>query len=336
MRFVIYGAGAIGGALGGLLAQAGQEVALIARGAHLAALQQDGLRLMTPDGTRVLHLVAAAGARALGIRPDDVVCLCVKGQDSEAALRELAGVAPRAPLFCFQNGVRNEEIAARFVTQVYGVMVSVRGVHLRPGEVYAPQDPPGYLYLGCYPQGKDALAEDVAARLRQAGFLVTVTDDVMPYKWGKLMDNLSNAIIAATRGANDPHEPTGDIAAAVRAEAGRLLQQAGQRWISTEEQRRHWPEITGIPRRKLQIDAHGSTWQSLRRGQGSVEVDFLNGEIVRLARRLGAQAPLNEGLDKVLLEMAASGQPPGSYSAAQLRQRLGLPEPPPAPTKDVT
>ena len=56
MRYVVYGAGAVGGVVGGLLSVAGREVALIARGAHLQAIRADGLTVQTPDATHVLRL----------------------------------------------------------------------------------------------------------------------------------------------------------------------------------------------------------------------------------------------------------------------------------------
>ncbi|NOZ29701.1 MAG: 2-dehydropantoate 2-reductase, partial [Chloroflexi bacterium] len=225
------------------------------------------------------------------------------------------------PVFCLQNGVRNEELAAEHFPRVYGVMVRVGGVYLTDGEVIARRDPPGWLIIGRYPSGIDEIAERVALSLRSAGFFTMLTPDVMPYKWGKLMGNLANAIGAIT----NAHSPTNQqIAEAARAEARELLAQAGIRWIPHEELEREWPEITLPPRHRLDVEAQSSTWQSLARRQGSVETDFLNGEIVRLAKRLGRQAPINEALLRITQEMAAHQEPPGKYSPDELRSLLGL------------
>lgn len=96
MRYIIIGAGAVGGVVGGRLAGAGCEVVLVARGAHQVALRERGLRLRVPDGEFVQRLPVVGGPAELGeLRADDVLVLAVKTQDSEAALRAW-GPAPVA------------------------------------------------------------------------------------------------------------------------------------------------------------------------------------------------------------------------------------------------
>ena len=116
---------------------------------------------------------------------------------------DLREVTRDVPVFCLQNGVRNEEIAARYFPRVYGVMVRVGAVYLTDGEVLARRDPPGWFIIGCYPGGADKLSGIVAVKLRDAGFVVKVTADVMPYKWGKLILNLANAIGAISNARRD-------------------------------------------------------------------------------------------------------------------------------------
>ena len=225
------------------------------------------------------------------------------------------------PIFCFQNGVRNEEIAIKYFPRVYGVMVRVGGVFLTNGEVIARRDPPGWLIMGRYPAGSDDLVEAVACNLRDAGFHVKVTPEVVPYKWGKLMINLANAIGAITNVRGGGVRP---IIRAVQEEAEEILAAAGINWISAEELAREWPEIAERPRAWLDTEAQSSTWQSLARRQGTVETSFLNGEIVRVAKRMGKLAPLNEGLVRITEEMALRGELPGMYTPAELATMLGL------------
>ena len=85
MRYIVIGAGAIGGTIGGRLAASGHEVVLVARGAHLDALRARGLRLATPHGTSTLDIPAVAGPGELGLREDDVLLLATKTQDAEPA-----------------------------------------------------------------------------------------------------------------------------------------------------------------------------------------------------------------------------------------------------------
>jgi 2-dehydropantoate 2-reductase len=175
--------------------------------------------------------------------------------------------------------------------------------------------------MGCYPTGTDDLVETVAANLRSAGFLVKVTPDVMPYKWGKLMNNLTNATLAITNVRGGDTQP---ILAAVQQEATDILAQAGIRWVSNEELSQEWPERNVKPRGVVPDDSGSSTWQSLTRRQGTVETDFLNGEIVRLADQLKSRAPLNEKLLHICQEMASKGETPGKYTPTELSRLLGL------------
>ena len=90
MRYIIIGAGAVGGTIGGCLAQGGHEVVLVARGTHLDALREGGLRFGTPSGTDVLPIPAVGGPGELDLRPDDVLMVATKSQDSVAVLAEWA------------------------------------------------------------------------------------------------------------------------------------------------------------------------------------------------------------------------------------------------------
>ena len=114
MRFIVYGAGAIGGTLGARLAQAGEEVVLIARGAQLEALRASGLRLVTPDAVTQQQLPVVGHPGEIAFRAGDVVLLTTKTQDTDAALRDLllATAGADIPVVCAQNGVENERIGA--------------------------------------------------------------------------------------------------------------------------------------------------------------------------------------------------------------------------------
>jgi len=321
MRIIIYGAGAVGGAVGGLLALSGTPVILIGRPNNVNAIRESGLKLRTPDGTQIVQLPAVTSPDQIEFGPEDVVFLCVKSQDTDQALHDLSAVVKDIPVFCFQNGVRNEEIAFRYFPRVYGVMVKAGAVFIREGEVESRGKPPGRLVIGCYPEGKDALAESAAVNLRKAGYDVLVTPEIMPCKWGKLLENLANAVVAVT---NVPGGETNRIAAAVQDEGKDILARAGIRWVAVENIAVRPPKDVIRPQNDLYGVPLGSTWQSLVRGQGTVETDFLNGEIVRLAAKLGTKAPINEALLRITAEMAANQEKPGKYTPAELLKLLKL------------
>jgi len=321
MRYIIYGAGGIGSIMGGHLARTGHDVILIGRPGHASIINNNGLRLITPTGTHILRIPAVTNPSQIDFSTGDMLFLCMKGQDTELALKDLIKVTKDIPIFCFQNGVRNEEIVIRYFPSVYGVMVRVGAVYLADGEVIARRDPPGWYIIGQYPDGTDELTEDVAEALRIAGYLIRTTADIMPYKWGKLMGNLSNAVGAITNG---DRESTRFINSAVFQEAQAIVQKAGIKWISQEQVARDWLETTAPLHGQFNTEAQSSTWQSLARYQGSVETPFLNGEIVRVAKKLGLKAPINEKLVKISQEMAANHEPPGKYTSVRLSEILGI------------
>ena len=107
MRFVILGAGAVGGVIGARLHQAGFDVTLIARGSHLEAIRRDGLTLLTPVERVTLTVPAAAHPGEVDWSEDDVVLLATKSQDTLGALTALrAAAGTTVPLVCVQNGAQ--------------------------------------------------------------------------------------------------------------------------------------------------------------------------------------------------------------------------------------
>ena len=94
--------------------------------------------------------------------------------------------------------------------------------------------------------------------------------------------------------------------------------------MPAEEVARELPQITMPLRGSLDSEAQSSTWQSIARMTGTIETEFLNGEVVRLAKKLGRQAPINEKLLNISLEMSTNRELPGKYTPLQLRQLLGI------------
>jgi len=321
MRFIIYGAGGIGSIVGGNLALVGEEVILVARPAHAAAINADGLLLKTPAGDHRVRVRAVTEPSEIEFRDDDVVLLTMKSQHTDDALRALKVCVDDVPVFCLQNSVRNEETASGLFSRVYGVTVRIGAVYLVPGEVIARMNPPGWLIMGSYPSGTDDLLEDVGARLRAANFTVKITPEVMTYKWGKVMNNIGSAVGAITNAAR---ADCLELAGEARAEFRALLEEAGIAYTTDARIAAEWPEFTIKAPNYSAGEAQSSTWQSLARKQGSVENEYFNGEVVRVARRLGKDAPINGGLNRIMQDMARNGEVPGKYTLAELRQVLGL------------
>jgi 2-dehydropantoate 2-reductase len=317
MRYIIYGAGGIGGVIGGKLFQRGHEVVLLCRGEQVTAIQRRGLTVKTPTETLQLPMRAAAHPRELVFTERDVVIFTMKSQDTELALRDLQRAGDSdIPVICCQNGVDNERMAARRFSRVYGMVVWMPATYLEPGVVLNHASPiGGILDAGCYPHGVDSLITQVTADLTACGFSAKADLAIMRWKYTKLLSNLRNALQAIC----GLDAPGGDIARMARQEALACYKAAGIDFISEEEMRRRiqteirMAEIEGHPR------AGGSTWQSLVRGLPSVEVDYLNGEIVLLGKLYGVPTPYNAVLQRIANEMAKRGKPPGSMTVEQLQ-----------------
>src|SRR5688572_8726251 len=160
MRFIVLGAGAIGGVVGARLAQHGRDVLLVARGAHYEAIRDNGLRIESPHEATTLGIPVVDGLSEISWRGDDVVLLATKTQDTEASLDALSRVSPcTLPSYCAQNSAANERMAGERFANVYGVFVWCPADYLKRGSVQlwcAPKS--GILHVGCYPSGSDALA----------------------------------------------------------------------------------------------------------------------------------------------------------------------------------
>ena len=318
MRYIVYGAGAVGGSIGARLFDAGLEVVLIARGPHLEAIQRDGLAVRTPEGESTTRVPTVGHPSEIEWLPDDVVLLTVKSQHTAAALDDLAQAARDVPIVCAQNGVANERMALRRFSLVYAMMVMLPATRIAPGEVVMYATPVGGLLdIGCYPRGSDVLAEQIARDLTRTQLNARVDPNVMRLKYGKLLENLANAVQALC----GLDAAAGDLVRAVRAEGRAVLKAAGIDFATESEmdQRRAESMIALQP-----IEGQGrggSTWQSLARRAGSIETDYLNGEIALLGALHGVPTPYNRLLQRLAAQAAREQRAPGSHTVDELIAR---------------
>jgi 2-dehydropantoate 2-reductase len=316
-RYVVYGAGAVGGVVGARLFQAGHEVALIARGTHLEAIRRDGLRLITPTEDVTQRIPAAGDPAELEIgRDGDVVLLCVKSQDTVGALEALrmAGADPVA-IVCLQNGVENERAVLRRFPEVYGAVVIAPTNHLEPGVVEASGAKlSGFINVGRYPSGADARAREIAAALDGAQFASRAVEDVMRLKYAKLLLNLGNVIGALFRESAERD----DLRSRVIAEGEAVLTAAGIAHDDPDVDRGHQHAAIGVADIPGRPRAGSSSWQSLARGTGAIETDYLNGEISLLGRMHGVPTSANDALCRLANAHARRGGGPGELDAADV------------------
>lgn len=318
---MVYGAGAIGGLVGGRLAQAGREVTLIARGPHLDVLRSRGLTIESPAGRVTLGIPAVGHPRDVDWSTGPAVLMAVKSQHTSAVLAELAGVAPAdTPVVCLQNGVANEAAALRLFPSVHAVCVMCPASHLGPGVVQAWSSPvTGLLDIGRYPAGSGPVTRTVADDLRAATFDSRVVEDIVRWKRRKLLMNLANAVEAMC----GPGERSGALVRMLAAEGEAVLAAAGLEVATPDEDRDRRGDLMKLGEIAGRHREGGSTWQSVTRGTGNIETDYLNGEIVLLGRIHGVPTPANQLVQRAAREFTAAGRPAGSLAADSLLARLG-------------
>ncbi len=219
---------------------------------------------------------------------------------------------------CLQNGVESPRLALRRFRHVYGVCVWLPSTFVEPGIVSAAGSPlTGILHLGRYPHGTDDTARHIAADLEAARFEAPVVPDVSRWQYAKLLHNLGTALEALS-GPVDGAQGRA-LQASVRAEGEAVLDAARIARASAEEQKEaRGDKVTLVP-----LDGAprgGSSWQSLARGTGTIEADYLNGEIVLLGRLHGVPTPLNELLQHLAGRFAREHRPAGSLPVAELER----------------
>ncbi len=292
MKYVVYGAGAVGGVIGARLHLAGLDTTLIARGAHLAQIRRSGLVLDGAGGRRVVQPPASDTVADVAWTDDTVVLLCVKSHQTPTALADLVAHAPvETPVVCAQNGVANETEVLRRFPRTYGLTVMLPSLHLEPGTVVEKCTPvPGILDLGRYPEGVDATAERIAADLRAAGFESAPRADIMGWKYRKLLVNA----VGDAGGLAEADEDVAVLRTEVLAEGEAVLAAAGIVAVTAEQDDVRRGDLLR-PRADIASYPGNSLRQSLARGLTS-EIDYRAGEIILLGRLHGVPTPVNERL----------------------------------------
>ncbi|HKX30496.1 MAG TPA: 2-dehydropantoate 2-reductase [Blastocatellia bacterium] len=334
MRFIIHGAGALGSLVGGMLGESGAEVILVSRPAHAAEINRQGLLVKSRTGDRTYkNIRAVTSPTEIRPHPEDVVLLTVKAQQSGVAVHALREVFPEeTPIFCLQNGVRNEEVAAERFLHVYGAMAGLVVSYLSPGVIAHTMS--NRIGIGNYPFGCDGLGTAVAAQLESAGFSVSKHESIMAVKWSKLLLNLNNAtyaIIGAYLQLGLVTPSISAFTADVMEEGLQVLDGSG---ISLEDPdnpydlRAHIAELRNVTEDLAKINeaqslpealrAYPSTWTDLKLKRGETEAGFFNGEIVLLGEKHHLPTPFNSALLQIVETIAADYDEPGYYTIEEL------------------
>ena len=284
MNIAVMGAGAVGCYFGGMLARAGHAVTLVARPAHVQALQHSGLWLQTLTFEQRVAVQAHSDASA--VRGAQCVLFCVKSTDTETAGRAMAPhLDAGAVVLSLQNGVDNaERLQALLQRPVIAAVVYVATEMVAPGHVR--HHGRGDLVLAPAPA-----SEAIAATLRGAGIPVQVSDNATGALWAKLVLNCAYNALSALSGLpygpmlHSPGLPVVQVMTDIVAECQAVAQASGvalpDGLLST---------VLGLA--DSMPGQMSSTAQDLARGKRS-EIDHLNGFIARRGEALGIATPAN-------------------------------------------
>jgi 2-dehydropantoate 2-reductase len=298
MRIVIMGAGGLGGYFGARLAAAGNDVAFVARGAHLAAIRQDGLRVTSAKGDLHLRDVVATDAPD-SLAPADVVMVAVKLWDTEAAAQAIKPlVRPGTAVVSFQNGVSKDDVLRRVlgsdaviggVGQI-GVVISSPGVIAHTGTM-------AKLIFGEFDNRRSQRVEALLAACVSAGIDAEIAADINLAIWEKFAFlvpmSACTASMRSTIGPIRTNPQAFGFLLDVMKEAvavGRALGVALPGNFA--EQRQAFIEA-------LPSQMTASMAGDLARGN-RLELPWLSGAVVELGEKAGIPTPLNRAVRDIL------------------------------------
>ncbi|MGW6200910.1 2-dehydropantoate 2-reductase [Kribbella sp. NPDC055110] len=304
----VYGAGGIGCYVGGRLAATGTPVTFVGR-PRMAAAASHGLQLTDYLGADLRVDDVRFETTPAGAADADLVLVTVKSAATAGAAEELAEVlSPGTVVVSFQNGVRNGEVLRSRLTEQVVVTGMVPFNVLNRGAGVFHQGTEGALDVQ-----RDAALAPYLKPFERAGLPLAQHDDILPVQWAKLLLNLNNPINALS------NLPLRDelsqrayrrCLAAAQAETLGLLDAAGIRPAQLLAVPMHrFPAVLRLPdflfrrvaSKVLAVDplARTSMWEDLEAGR-TTEIDYLNGEVVRLAESLGRAAPVNQRLVELI------------------------------------
>lgn len=344
---MIIGAGAIGVTFAAELHRSGRPVIVVARGAQLRAARAGGISYVRPEGSAPLGAEVAAADEVV-LADGDVLVLATKTQDAAAAIAEwadrpvtLAGgqsssAGASLPLLTTQNGLETERLALRHFRTVIGGVLGLPAAYVNPGVVVAPGAPlVGRAWIGAYPDRADRQAELIAADLSRANIATDALPNISDFKRAKLLVSsmfVLDALYPASALRDRAAELLRDEARAVFAATGQPVADLRPRTGTAgtgpgSGERPPAFEIRQVPGYE---HAGTSTRQSLARS-GSIETDYINGEVVLQARLAGLTAPANEAVNARIRIAVADGTSPASLDDADLLTtfpQLAQPGPP--------
>jgi 2-dehydropantoate 2-reductase len=297
MRIAIIGAGGVGGYFGARLIASGEDVTFIARGAHLEAIQQSGLRLDSPKGNLQLHPVCATNDFA-AVGAVDVVLLTVKMYDLESAAAQLSPLlAPNTAVVTLQNGVEAVDIVSQRIGRqhVVGGVAYVAAVIAEPGLIrHTSLDA---LIFGELDGRRSERLLALEAACQRAGFGARVSEHIDVDLWSKFARlSVFSGMTAVTRSPMGVLRSDPELYAMLQAACVETISVARARGVPLPDtvMEEIIQMVQGLP-----PHAKASMLEDLERGR-RLELPWLSGAVVRLGHEAGVATPIHGFIATVL------------------------------------
>lgn len=306
MRIAIMGSGGVGGYFGARLAQAGCEVAFVARGAHLTAMRDRGLSVESPLGDVHLPEVRVTNDPAT-IGPVDFVFMCVKLWDTEAAVRAITPiVGPNTAIISFQNGVQKDEILQRAFGEgrVMGGVAYIATTIARPGAI-SHTGTMQRLLFGEYDGTRSSRGEALLEACRRGLIDAELSEDIRKAMWEKFV-----FLVGLSATTTTVRLPIGPIRANpqtraflldVMREAVLIGRSLGVR-LPADYAETRLAFCDGLP-----AEMTSSMYHDLQHGK-RLEVAWLSGAVVELGKTVGVPTPVNRAVHDILVLHAPGRQ----------------------------
>ena len=298
MRIAVMGTGGVGGYYGGLMARAGEEVVFIARGAHLAAIQRNGLRVVSDlSGEFTVHSEATDDPAA--VAPVDLVLYTVKMYHNEQAIPAIRPmVGPDTVVLTLQNGIDNGDKLAATLGERH-VMIGVAYVVARieePG-VVAQLGTVGRVVFGEMGVGISSRAKGLQQAFQRAGWNPELTADAQGGVWQKYIYLVGVAgVSAASRTTYGEMRTTPATRELVHGAWSEAMALARAKEVAVAEDTLEWAK--GVLD-SVSPDALTSMAKDVIEGN-RIELEGLTGTVVRLGRELSVPTPINSTIYALL------------------------------------
>ncbi|MFV1957544.1 MAG: ketopantoate reductase family protein [bacterium] len=296
-RYIIYGAGAIGSAIGAMLARGGNAVTLVGRHRHMKAIREEGLRI---DGLlgeyRVENLSAVEKIEDLDlIDLPDYLLLCVKSFDTTEAAREISSsglVGKNTFVVSLQNGLGNVEVCR----DIFGRDRVLGGRVIFGAEIPSP----GSVHISVWADdvllGGDDMepAKDLAAELTRCGIQSSATEDIQKALWGKVLYNVGlnslSALLEVPYGTLGRTGGARVILLGLMEEAFSVAQGEGSAQFQSFEE---YLDLFFGKLLPATVAHNSSMLQDIRKGRAT-EIESINGEVIKRGKAMGIDTPYNE------------------------------------------